>query len=164
MVLCVALFCACLSALHGQSILRGKANFSLMRIFARFYGDESQVYVEVVLRNSTKIRFRTARPGLSAERENEAHGTVRVVDRRDKEWLVPHEIPDSLRMASMQILTGIESVALPKGSYSAHLYATDVNDPASRTFSVGLPVTYYPKTTEGMSDLELWHAYRSRRK
>ncbi len=146
-------------SLPAQTLLRGKGNFFLDVDYSRFFGDERQVYVEVYYGiHENSLSYVPGGNGYTGgvKMHLVVTSTLNAGSVADKEWLVPHEIADSAKMLSPQILTGFESVALPEGTYALRLLASDINDPA-RKDSVGLsfPVTLFPKMKEGMSDLEL---------
>jgi len=152
------LFIAGFDPLPAQTVLHGRGRFLIDLDYSRYFGDEKQVYVEVYYGiHENSITYLSTPTGFSGSVK------MRLIVRSestaaaaDKEWLVPHEIPDSSRMTSTQIMTGLESVALPEGTYSLEVLAWDVNDPSRKdSLVVGLPISYFPVKTEAMSDLEL---------
>lgn len=142
---------------YSQSFVPGKGQFIVDVDIARFFGDEQQVYVEIyygIHENSisyvggasgyrSSVRMRLVVRGESASVAN-------------KEWLVPHEIIDTVRLSGAQIMTGLESLALPAGAYSVQITASDVNAPGrSDSVNINLPIVMYPQGNEAMSDVEL---------
>jgi secondary thiamine-phosphate synthase enzyme len=141
----------------AQTVLQWRGDFIDVD-YARYFGDEKQVYLEVYYGiHENSITYHSTPTGFSGSVK------MRLVVRSestasaaDDEWLVPHEIPDSSRMTSTQILTGLKSVGLPQGSYSLEVLAWDVNNPARKdSLVVQLPISYFPHDAESMSDLEL---------
>ncbi len=141
----------------SQELLTGKGNFNLDFDVARFYGDTQHVFVE--------LYYSMAEHALTYKLESGRYtGTLNMkyIVRTDsgivasKQWLVPHMLDDSLQLGKNRVLTGLESVALPPGTYSISLLAYDVNETSRQDSSViVLPVYLYPKDKEVLSDIEL---------
>lgn len=125
--------------------------------YARFRGDDSNVYVEFYY--SIPARLLTYTPdsaGLKAMAEvtlmiNRGDSTVNA-----SRWLVPHTVRDSSRLSSAMNLVGLSSVMIPPGSYSVRMNVLDRNNEARRDSVVfKLPIAMPDKQKLVLSDVEL---------
>jgi GWxTD domain-containing protein len=151
------LFIAGIGTLPAQTVLHGKGRFLIDIDYSRYFGDERQVYVEVYYGiHENSITYQNSTTGFSGSVKMRLTVRSESAAVADKEWLVPHEISDSSKMASTQIMTGLETVALPAGSYKLVVQSWDVNDPTRKDSLVtDLPIAFFPANAEAMSDLEL---------
>ncbi len=134
----------------------GKGNFNIGVDFSRFYGDSSQVYVEVYYGLRENSLFYALDSGRFTGAVN-----MRMIIRSDsaivskKEWTVPHIVADTGRMTGGQQLMGIEGIGLPPGKYTLSLSGYDIRDKSRHdSSSMPLEIQKYPEGSEAVSDIE----------
>ena len=160
-VLLVSLVCVCFTS-AGEKVA-SHVPFQIQFDLARFYGDEHQVYVEMYYGIPENILTYNVDSGRISGAMN-----MKYVIRNDssivstKEWLVPHSIDDSMRLHRSQVMTGLETIGLSPGNYTIVLKSYDVNDSTRQdSITMALPVQFYPKDKEVLSDVELCSSIQS---
>ena len=155
-ILCLALIPFIFTCVLGQTI-PGKGDFRFTADIARFYGDSTQLYIEVYygIRENTLTYMETPNAftgsvnmALEVKRESVVVAT--------KQWAVPHSCSDTSALSKGQQMIGIEAVALPPGEYTMHLSGYDVNNPLRRDSIIfPLPLQKFSTEKEMLSDVEL---------
>jgi GWxTD domain-containing protein len=159
------LFCFLFSShsFSADSIIKGKGIFRVDVDLARFYGDESQIYVELyygIPENSISYKLDSSRFVGAANLKVEVRNDSAIVAK--KEWSVPHVIDDTARLAQGQTMLGIESFALPVGNYKLTVLAYDLLDSSRKdNFTVPFIVKSFSGDKEVISDLEFCTSIRS---
>ena len=141
---------------QAQVAITSNAEFRIDVDVAQFYGDSTQVYLELYYGIGENI--------LSYVRDSGRYSgkaLLRLLILKDsitvssKEWLVSHEIEDSVNSIRPKTLYGLQTVDLPPGDYQLTMICKDVLD-SSRKTTVILPlcITGYPSDKECLSDIE----------
>ena len=140
----------------GQTIPPAEA-LRLYVDFARFRGDEKNMFVEVYYSvPQSSITYKSAEGGFKG-------GIVitLVVLKRDSmvygdKWAVPHTIKDSNAVRSGMNLVGLTNVGVPEGEYVLKMLGQDENNPSRKdSVSLRLPVRMVGEDVMAISDLEL---------
>lgn len=130
--------------------------------YARFYGDSVQSFVELFYAFSeSMLSYRQDSAGYKGELNFKMNVKKGGVTEYQKEWVVPHHIPQDAG-TTVQSLVGIQSFAIKPGEYTLAISAKDNNDPG-RNDSVQLPllIVGYPQGQEFLSDIELCMSIQS---
>jgi GWxTD domain-containing protein len=160
---CVVALLSSLCNLSAQEVIKGSGDFRIAFDMARYYGDESKVFIELYYGIHENAVTYSQVGGQYA-----GNVTMKYVLRNDsqvvatKEWAVPHTLEDSSQLPKARMLTGLETVALLPGQYSITFSAVDANarkrkDSITTAFSVAL----FSKDKEAFSDIELCTSIRS---
>ena len=156
------LFCifSCMIITHpaqSQDVLKSRNEFKVDVDVAQFYGDSSQVFLEL---------YYGLRENIFSYQSDSGHYTGRAIFtwriERDttliaiKEWLVSHSIEDSIRSSKTKTLFGLQSVGLVPGNYKLTVICRDVLDSTRRAIvTMPVHVSGYPTDKECFSDIEL---------
>jgi GWxTD domain-containing protein len=145
------------AAADNSGRLNGRGEFKVDMDIACFFGDTVQSYVEMYYGfRENMLTYRhdsTAFTGAGLFLWEVKNDSIIVTRKR---WSVPHTIDAAERLQKSQTLLGIESIGLPPGTYSSHLYWVDQND-STRADSASLVFTVQknPVDKEYFSDVEL---------
>jgi GWxTD domain-containing protein len=146
----------------GETI-KGKGNFQIQFDFAKFFGNEQQLYVEMYYGIPENVLTYAEDSGKfrgSADMKYEIRSDSSVVAK--KEWIVRHAIEDTSILTRGQVVTGMESIGLVPGSYTLIMKAYDINNPLRNdSLVVSLPVQLLPVDKEALSDVELCSSIQS---
>ncbi len=150
------LFSVLLAIPPAMAQIGAKGSLEISMDVARFYGDTSQVYVEIyygIRENSITYAIDSGRYTGAVNMEMLVRSDTVVVAK--KEWTVPHILTDTAKMKAGQQLMGIESVGLPPGNYMVSLSGYDLRQPGRRdSVATELQVEKYPSDREALSDIE----------
>lgn len=155
------LFSRDLAAADDQSI-GGHGRFRIDVDYARFFGDDTLVYVEFYYSvPEAHITYRVSEQGFV--------GGINVFARvrrgaelvAEKGWTVPHTVKDSGELAFGRNLVGLTHFALKPGEYDCDVYAYDFYEPG-RTDTIHFPVkvSAFPTTRTALSDVQLCSSIR----
>ncbi len=151
------------SAASAQSKFGAQNPFQLDIDFARFYGDSTQIYLEMyygIHENMLTYRVDSGRYVGAANLSWVIRSDSAVVAK--KEWTVPHLIDDTARLQRPQSMIGLESVGLPAGDYRMVVQGYDVYDTTRRdSLAVPVRISKFPPDKEALSDIELCTSIQS---
>jgi hypothetical protein len=142
--------------IQAQDVFKSKGEFRIDVDAAQFYGDSTQVFLELyygfhenMLAYQSDSGHYTGKAVLSLSVRSDSNIVAR------KEWLVSHSISDSINSLRSKTLFGLQSFGLVPGNYMLTLICKDALD-SSRTAKVTLPVhiNNYPIDKEYLSDIE----------
>ena len=145
----------------GQTILPAES-LRLYVDYARFRGDEKNVFVEVYYSFPQRsLTYKATGDGYKG-------GVVVtfMVMKNDSivygdKWAVPHTVKDSAGLRPGANLVGLTNLGLPEGEYVLKMLGRDDNNPSRRdSVMVRLPVKRIPDDRFAISDLELASAIR----
>ncbi len=159
----LALLTASAAMAPAQSThIPGRGTFRLEMDAARFSAQESQTYLEIYYAvPEACLAFRPDSGRLVGGLRMHLEVSSETSAVASKEWLVPHSVADTALLARGQSLTGIVSVALPKGSYRLRLAASDLEEPARRdSIATPLAITGFDEERASLSDIELCSSVR----
>jgi GWxTD domain-containing protein len=159
----VIFLCVIVSCVDAQTIMKPTGQFHIEVDVARFYGDSSQLYVEVyydIHENNLTYKPDGDRYLGAANLQMVVRKDTHVVTK--KEWTVPHLLQDTARLASGQRMVGLESIGLPEGDYSLTMSGYDLNDQTRKdSMTFPLQVRRYPTDHEALSDVEFCTSIQS---
>jgi GWxTD domain-containing protein len=141
----------------GPKVIGGKGALHVDMDIARFYGDDTSIYVQIYYGIREYMLTYVSDGGsysgtVSMQLAAKKNGAIVYHD----SWNVPHPLSDTAHMTTAQSLVGVNSFFLTVGDYTISFAATDKNDPArTDTFSFPLKITLFPAGREAISDLEL---------
>ncbi len=125
--------------------------------FARFRGDEKNMFVEVYYSFPQRsITYKSEADGLRGGVD-----VTMVVLQKDSvvfadRWLVPHVVKDTNGMKAGMNLVGLTNIGLPEGEYTLKMVGRDRNNPVRKdSMSMRLPVKMVGQEKMTISDIEL---------
>jgi GWxTD domain-containing protein len=157
LVFLILIFCLFHKPVLTQDIIHGSGAFKVDIDIARFYGDESQVFVELYygIREHI-ITYKKSDSGWYGD----VHLTLKICKDTSvvsmKDWDVPHILSDTSALVKGKTLVGIETMGIPVGDYRLVLTSEDSID-VNRIDSVIVPlqIKQFPPKQENFSDIEL---------
>lgn len=142
--------------LFTQDIIYPKNDLRIDIDYARFYGDSSQVFLEMYYSFSEGM--------LTYHLDSEQYGgkiifewtikdDTRIV--ANKTWTVPYALKSADQLPTAQSLVGMQAIGLPQGDYTLSLNSHDALDP-TRKDSIAIPfsISMFPMDREFLSDIE----------
>jgi GWxTD domain-containing protein len=151
--------CAFIAAgsLVQAQILTASEPLQLRCDYARFRGDDENMYIEVYYSVSQKsLTYKHEEGGFKGAIELTmlamAKDSVVYADR----WLIPHIIKDTSTMRSGMNLIGAAKFGLPEGEYTLKVLSRDKLNPGRKdSLQLRLPVKMTPGDKMALSDIEL---------
>ncbi|HLX13387.1 MAG TPA: hypothetical protein VKS81_11295, partial [Bacteroidota bacterium] len=144
-------------ATFSQSPVAGKGDFHIDLDAGKFYGDESRSMIEIYYSVRTSMLAHTEQGGAYT-----GGASIRLQVWKDSSMLstktisVPFSFTDTAKLASGQMLVGIEQIALVPGEYRLRVRGWDQLDSTRiDTFTMPLHVASFAGDKEMFSDIEL---------
>lgn len=153
----VAMLIVTAAAGDAQDTVASRTKFELQVDACRFVGNDTLNYVELYygIRENSLSYIReegNLRGGILMRYEVRRDSAI--IDR--KEWVIPHVLDDTLRLAKNQVMTGMKTFGLPSGDYVISVAASDLRTAVLHdSVALALPIRRFPADREILSDIEL---------
>jgi GWxTD domain-containing protein len=153
---CAPLLVLAAGLLQAQ-ILAPTENLQLRCDYARFRGDDKNMYIQVYYSLSQRaITYKQEDAGFKGGIELTLLALIKDSVVYADRWMVPHVVKDTTSLGSGMNLIGATSFGLPEGEYTLKVIGRDKQNGVRRdSLLLRLPVKMIPDDRMSLSDIEL---------